>query len=71
MLGLAMPRIRPLTIALGDQWTLVLYSDGVRGRFTLRAPEFAALSAQELADAILRDFARADDDATVVVLRSR
>ena len=71
MLGVAMPRTRPLTIALADQWTLVLYSDGVRGRFTLRAPDFATLPARELADAILRDFARADDDATVVVLRSR
>jgi len=71
MLGVAMPRIRPLTIALADQWTLVLYSDGVRGRFTLRAPNFATLPAKELAETILRHFARDDDDATVVVLRSR
>ena len=75
MLGAAIPKtIRPLESQLSTAWTLVLHSDGVRARFSLRDPALQAVAEQgveELASVLLRDYARVDDDATVVVLQRR
>ncbi len=72
MLGSAIPKIRPTTIELSGPWTLVLHSDGVRARFSLSEPSLQrAMSegAVELAEALLENYARKDDDALVVVIR--
>ncbi|MEO6398921.1 MAG: SpoIIE family protein phosphatase [Tepidiformaceae bacterium] len=75
MLGAAFPKtIRPFETQLSQAWTLVLHSDGVRARFSLRDPALQAVAeqgAEELASTLLRDYARADDDATVVVVQRR
>lgn len=71
MLGFNIPTIRPLEFALGDEWMLVLHSDGVSARF--HASQYISstlrqLSPAEVAQNILADHGHEDDDATVVVI---
>jgi len=70
MLGSTMPNVRPVEIALDDDWLLALHSDGIRARFSLQEPAIGAarsLGLQELANAILEGFASPTDDALVLV----
>lgn len=54
------------------EWALVLHSDGVRSHWREEdLPGLRALSAQEMAVTLLTQFAREDDDATVLVVRSK
>ncbi len=72
MLGSTIPKIRPTTIDLSGPWTLVLHSDGVRARFSLSEPSLqqaVSEGAVELAEALLKNYSRKDDDALVVVIR--
>ena len=69
MLGSNLPTIRPVEVDLGPTRILSLHSDGVRARFSLRdASVTAGGGAPEIASALLRDHARTDDDATVLVV---
>ena len=70
MLGANIPAtIRPTTFELPDKWMLVLHSDGIRNRYRLSeiADYGEDKSPQAVADRILADYSRQDDDATVVV----
>jgi serine phosphatase RsbU (regulator of sigma subunit) len=73
IVGRTLSRAREEEIALTTpDWLLLMYSDGIRERFDLEAfPAFIQRDAQALADHILRDWSRATDDATVVVVMSR
>jgi hypothetical protein len=67
ILGSALPTLRIEQIILEPTWALVIYTDGISDRFDLQAI-FASFSrAQDAANAILADFGRNTDDATVVV----
>lgn len=71
MLGATLPRVRAVDIALEGHWALVLHSDGVRSRFSLRDEilrDAMEGGAQPLARSILEHYSRATDDATVVVV---
>jgi hypothetical protein len=74
MLGANAPRLRPLSFTLTADWALVLYSDGVKARFSVveyhQAPG-KLHTASELAAAILNDWVRGEDDATVLVVLPR
>jgi anti-sigma regulatory factor (Ser/Thr protein kinase) len=67
IVGLRLPplRFRTLPISIGD--LIVFSTDGVKGGF--RAPADPDRAAQEIADAILADFAKPTDDACVLVAR--
>lgn len=70
IVGSVLPTIRTFTLALADDWTFILHSDGVSARLD---PELAVThpswQPQALADAILARYARVSDDATVAVAR--
>ena len=68
IVGSVLPTIRSFTLPLDADWTFILHSDGVSARIdpdvlTPRPP----WEPQVLADAILARYARASDDAIVVV----
>jgi hypothetical protein len=73
IVGGTLPRIREQEMSLDvPDWLLLLYSDGIRQRFTLEhLPEFIVRDAQALADHILNDWSRQTDDATIVVVMPR
>lgn len=73
IVGRALSRAREETIELNaPDWLLLIYSDGIRERFDLESlPAFIQRDAQALADHILRDWSRATDDATVIVVMPR
>ena len=67
IVGAAMRTVRELVYPLEAEWVLVMHSDGIRGRFDLPAlPAFQQRDLQDLATAILTDWSRPQDDATVV-----
>lgn len=70
MLGASLPRVRPMTFRLEADWSIALYSDGVKTRFSLTDYHTPASSAaaSELAEALLCDWIRGEDDATVLVV---
>lgn len=73
MLGASVPRIRPVEVSLVGRWVLVLHSDGVRARFSLAEAmplTYGSEGAQTLADLVLKEHGRRDDDATVLVATS-
>jgi serine phosphatase RsbU (regulator of sigma subunit) len=49
--------------------TFVLYSDGISSRFNLDGKIDMTLPPQTMADAILEQYGKTVDDATVVVVR--
>jgi serine phosphatase RsbU (regulator of sigma subunit) len=69
VLGGSLPvKIRAFTFDLGMDWCLLIYTDGIRDRFErdgLAPPE--PPSAQSWADALVAQWARETDDATLVV----
>lgn len=69
ILGVTHRRLHPQVEALPASWVLVMHSDGVSARFDLPAvlAETGA-DPQRLADTLLAGWARATDDATVVVV---
>lgn len=71
IVGWVLPTIRAFEFPLGDDWLLLLHTDGVSSRCEPeRLPEFPGGSPQELADAVLRTWGRDTDDATVLIARS-
>lgn len=73
IVGHAMPpMLKPSSLAWPAHGTLVLHSDGISSRWS--ADEYPGLLARHpvlLAGVLFRDFARARDDATVLVIRDR
>jgi serine phosphatase RsbU (regulator of sigma subunit) len=68
IVGSVMPTVRAFTLPLGQEWTLVLHSDGVSARFDPSAVDVPIPWEPEmLAQAILARYARPTDDAVVVV----
>jgi phosphoserine phosphatase RsbX len=67
IVGSVLPRIIPVEVALEDGWWLVLHTDGVRNRYTLVDLLADNATPQEVADAMLMNWGRSTDDATVVV----
>ena len=62
-----LPPLRPATIPVRRGDVLILATDGIDGAF---ADDVVATgTCEEIADRLLRDFARATDDALVVVVR--
>jgi len=69
-LGVAMPKVRIDDYSLSKESIIVMFSDGVSGRFSPdRFPGFLSLRSQNLAKRIMDNYARDNDDATVIVAR--
>lgn len=68
IVGAVLPRLRTFELPLNGDWLLLLHSDGVTARFDL-SQELAGAPAEpdRLAAHLLDRYARATDDATVVV----
>jgi len=59
--------VRSVELALTPDWLLLLYTDGIKRRFDPQPLLEAAASGDALAQAVLAEWARATDDATVLV----
>lgn len=71
IVGATLPRLRPLDFPLQGDWLLLLHTDGVSARFHIDALRpMGERGLQSLADEILAGWARADDDATIVVAQT-
>lgn len=69
IVGAVVPTVRPITLALGSDWYLLLHTDGISGRFTLTPGPFnGEESAQEVAERLLDEWSRPMDDATVAMI---
>jgi serine phosphatase RsbU (regulator of sigma subunit) len=69
IVGAVLPRLRSFAYTLASEWMLIMYTDGIRSRFELDGlSDMQRRNAQTMADAILEGWARATDDATVVVV---
>ena len=72
IVGVTLPRIRTFEYALGDAWALLLHTDGISARFV--GPDVLDVTQDdplELVPLLLRDWSRATDDATALVVRPR
>jgi serine phosphatase RsbU (regulator of sigma subunit) len=70
IVGSVMRTVRPFKLPLGDDWTLILHSDGVSARIEAEVLGVGPpWEPESLAQAILARYARATDDAIVVVAR--
>ena len=69
IVGVTMRTVREFVYPLDAEWVVVMHTDGIRARFELPAlPAFQQRNMPELATAILTDWNRPQDDATVVVM---
>ena len=65
-----LPRLQLTEIRLPDEFTLVLYSDGITERWSKESrPDLVSLPAALLSHCLLREYSRSNDDATVVVIK--
>jgi serine phosphatase RsbU (regulator of sigma subunit) len=69
ILGYRLPTLLPLSYTYNSGDTFVLYSDGISARFSSEGRLNGSLPPQNLAEQILRDYGKTNDDATVVVVR--
>ena len=67
IVGSTLPRIRPVEMALAPAWLLLMHTDGIKRRFDAQSQLEATSDGDGLAQAILMEWARATDDATVLV----
>ncbi|MCC2630001.1 MAG: serine/threonine protein kinase, partial [Thermomicrobiales bacterium] len=67
IVGSVLPRVRPVEMALAAEWLLLMYTDGIKRRFDAQPLLETAPGGEGLAQAILKEWARATDDATVLV----
>ncbi len=70
ILGYRLPTLLQLDYTYNSGDTFVLYSDGISSRFSMDGKLDLSLSPQALADAILNQYGKSNDDATVVVVRA-
>jgi serine phosphatase RsbU (regulator of sigma subunit) len=72
IVGCTLPVLQTVQLTLGDEWTLVVHTDGVSACFGLDTmPIRLGDNPQSVAEDILRRWARDSDDATVVVATQR
>jgi serine phosphatase RsbU (regulator of sigma subunit) len=71
IVGVTLPRVRPLEISLEARWLLLVYTDGIRNRFDLPSLLRESPDPNTLANTILNDWGRVTDDATVLVAQPR
>ncbi|MCK4235830.1 MAG: SpoIIE family protein phosphatase, partial [Candidatus Krumholzibacteria bacterium] len=65
-----LPRIKVATFPFPKNGTLVMFSDGVSGRWDLdEKPELLRLHTTTLSHLLIRDYARPNNDATVVTVK--
>jgi len=70
-LGVAMPRMKVDNYLLPENSVIIMFSDGISGRFSSdNFPSFLSLKPQRLAKRIMDNYARDNDDATIIVGRS-
>jgi hypothetical protein len=69
IIGYRLPNLLKLAYSYNFGDTFVLYSDGVSSRFSLDTKLDPAQDPQSLADRILREHGKDNDDATVLVIR--
>ena len=67
IVGSVLPRVRPVEMALAPEWLLLMYTDGIKRRFDAQPLLEATPDGDGLAQAVLAGWARATDDATVLV----
>jgi serine phosphatase RsbU (regulator of sigma subunit) len=67
IVGSTLPKVRPVELTLAPDWLLLIYTDGIKRRFEAQSLIEAAPGGDGLAQAILTGWARATDDATVLV----
>jgi serine phosphatase RsbU (regulator of sigma subunit) len=72
IVGSRLPTLREFSFVYTPGDLIILYSDGVSRRFTLDGivERMAPLPPQRLAEAIADDYAKRDDDVTLVVISS-
>lgn len=72
IVGNILPRLQSAELDLPEDWTLVIHTDGISARFTLEAMLGEHPPAlPDIAAALLEDWSRPTDDATVVIARRR
>jgi hypothetical protein len=72
IVGMTLPTPRSSVYALGQDWVLLLHTDGVSARFAVESvPAVTSPTPAALATAVLEGWGRDTDDATVVVARPR
>ncbi|HZO33333.1 MAG TPA: SpoIIE family protein phosphatase [Chloroflexota bacterium] len=72
IIGSAMRTVRPFTMQLADEWTLLMHSDGVSARADLHALDLPTpWDPEQLAQAVLERYGREHDDALAVVAMPR
>jgi hypothetical protein len=67
IVGSVLPRVHPIEMALAPGWLLLMYTDGIKRRFDPQPLFGATPDGDGLAQAVLAGWARATDDATVLV----
>jgi len=67
VVGSLMRTVRSFEVSLEGPWLLAMHSDGLSSRLEIPPPGDAWNDPQALADALLAQWARQSDDATVVV----
>jgi serine phosphatase RsbU (regulator of sigma subunit) len=71
IVGSVMPRMRPIDLVVDGDWFLLIYTDGVSGRFGLEELFDAGIEAKDFPDEVLARWGRATDDATVLMAQRR
>jgi serine phosphatase RsbU (regulator of sigma subunit) len=72
IVGSAMRTIRPFTLRLGEDWALLMHSDGISARADLQALDLSPpWDPEVLARAVLERYARSHDDALALVALPR
>src|SRR5215207_151417 len=71
IVGSVLPRLRPVEMALASDWLLLMHTDGIKSRFDAQSQLEANPGGDGLAQAILAGWARATDDAMVLVAQPR
>jgi serine phosphatase RsbU (regulator of sigma subunit) len=67
IVGSVLPRLRPVSLELGGDWRLLMYTDGIRNRFDLGGLRETAAGGHDCAEAVLHAWGRQTDDAIVLV----
>ena len=72
IIGSAMRTVRPFTLRLAEEWTLLMHSDGISARADLDALDVPTpWDPAVLAQAVLDTYARQHDDALAVIAMLR
>lgn len=65
-----LPELKLIEIPLPETFTLVMFSDGIKNRFSLNfRPELMQLHPAMISHLLLREYARDNDDATALVVK--